>query len=458
MASTTSQQFTLTMYSSVLKGALVLAMPLLIFRPKTRAGLGQKFGFIDKGMSQKLAQGKKAIWIHTVSVGEFNGAFPLIESIRAKYPDRTLVISTTTEAGQILAKQRMGNNAQVIYFPFDLSSVVERFLTLINPSLIIIFETELWPNFISACWNKKIPVAILNARISPRSFKRYKFAKWLFAPVLNKLALIGTQSESESQNYKEIGGHKLPTQVLGNLKYDWKPLIDEKACQELKAKLNIAPDDLVIIAGSTHPDEEKVILNTYKSALTALPKSKNIKLIIAPRHPERFNGVSKIIEEVGFRVCRYSKNEAFSNSSEVYLLDTIGQLANFYALANVAFVGGSIANVGGHNLLEPYLYSVPVVCGPNLFKTKETATILSNQNALFIANDSDEVAQRIIELLQSDSLRIKMGSIGKLWLENNRGAVDKSLEAIDILLDANIDKSDFVTRSNDNTATKMVTK
>ena len=453
-----AEQFTLKAYSLVFKGALLLAVPLLLFRPKTRAGLSQKLGFIETTDLNNAHAAQKSIWIHTVSVGEFNGAFPLIQAIQAKYPNRPIVISTTTQAGQLLAKQRMGKIAQVIYFPFDLTSVVERFLSLADPALIIIFETELWPSFISACWERKIPVAILNARMSPRSFKRYKLAKWFFGPIIRKLSLIGTQSEAESQNYKDVAGINLPIQVLGNLKYDWIAAMDVNACQGLKAKLNISASDLVLIAGSTHADEEKVVLNAYKKVLAQCSTTdKKIKLIIAPRHPERFDLVAKIIEEAGFKVCRYS-HEKFTQLDEVYLLDTIGQLANFYAISSLAFVGGTIAKIGGHNLLEPYLYAVPVVCGPYLFKTKESATILEHCQALFIGQNAQEVENKIIELLQNDNTRINMGTIGKEWLENNRGAVAKSLDAIAKILDTNIGTKTMAQVSADNNVKTAETK
>jgi len=237
----------------------------------------------------------------------------------------------------------------------------------------------------------------------------------------------------------------------------------------LKSKIGITEDNLVIIAGSTHPEEEELILDTYRQALTdnelafnnnQMTSQKNLKLIIAPRHPERFDAVAKVIENAGYNVCRFSKNEKLLGPNDVYLLDTIGQLANFYALATLAFVGGTIANVGGHNLLEPYLYAVPVVCGPHLFKTRETATILSKEKALYIANDAQEVKNKMIELLQNENLRKQMGAIGQRWLENNRGAVAKSIDAIAALFDEDKLKPDKSLTSNNSPTrkTEIMTK
>lgn len=253
------------------------------------------------------------------------------------------------------------------------------------------------------------------------------------------MALIGAQTSKEVEHYKAVAGNDLPIQVFGNLKYDWLPLFNSAAVTELKNQLGIKSDDLVLIGGSTHIEEEKIILDTYKAYLSSsLPgHKKNLRVILAPRHPERFETVAKIIENCGYRVRRYSQNEKFAEENEIYLLDTIGQLANFYSIASLAFVGGSIANVGGHNLLEPYLYGVPVVCGPNLFKTRETATILASEKALFIAPDAKMVEKKLMELIQDSDLCRSMGGIGQLWLNNNRGAVSKSLVEIGILLRKN---------------------
>jgi 3-deoxy-D-manno-octulosonic-acid transferase len=443
-------QIALQLYSLLLTMALPLASPILLFVPKTRAGLKQKLGLIDEPLRIALSNCKKAIWIHAVSVGEFNGVFPLLQALKEKYPDIPLVVSTTTKAGQVLAKQRAGHMAQIIYFPFDLSWIVNRFLFLIDPSLVIIFETELWPNFIDSCWQRNIPVAILNARMSPRSFKRYKLTKSFFGPAIRKLALIGAQTNTEVEHYKVVGGDDLPIQVFGNLKYDWTAQLDSATIYHLKEQLGIQPDDLVLIGGSTHPEEEKIILDTYKKFLTS-PQTNNgkkLKVIIAPRHPERFEIVAKLIENAGFKTRRYSKNEKFAEQNDIYLLDTIGQLANFYSIASLAFVGGSIAKVGGHNLLEPYLYAVPVVCGPHLFKTKETAAILDNEKALFIAPDAQTVENKLLELIQNRDLRKQMGNIGQFWLNNNRGAVSKALAAVDILLHKNKSNQDPTTITN----------
>ncbi len=422
------QQIILALYSFLLAITLLLVSPILLLRPKTRAGLKEKLGFIPRDLQIKFAQHQPTIWIHAVSVGEFNGAYPLIQAIKSKFPHWRIVISTTTKAGQEMAKQRAGQIAQIIYFPFDLPCAVNGWLSLINPKLVIIFETELWANFISSCFRRKTPVFLFNARMSPRSFNRYKKIKWLWSAILNKLTLIGAQTANEAQNYHALAGNNVNIKVFGNLKYDWPASIDDQARKQLRNNLGITDKDLLIVAGSTHFEEEALILQIQK-------RFPSVKIIIAPRHPERFDEVAKIIEDNGHTVSRYTQSGKFSAATDIYLLDTIGELANFYSIASVAFVGGTIAKIGGHNLLEPYLYAVPAVCGPHLFKTQETAAILSNAKALFIGKDAQDVQDRIIQLLEDHNLRTKMGKVGQSWLENNRGAVSKSMQAIAPILE-----------------------
>lgn len=418
----------------MLAGALLLASPTLLFKPKTRAGLKEKIGLMPGDLQDKLSQCNLPIWIHAVSVGEFNGAFPLIAAIKTKFPHHSIIVSTTTKAGHAVAEQRAGKMAQIIYFPFDLPWIVERILALINPVLVVIFETELWPNFISTCRRRHVPVVLLNARMSPRSFKGYKAIKPLFSPLLSKLTLIGAQTEREAEQYRLLAGTDVPIKVFGNLKYDWPANIDDHKCNQLRMDLGIGEQDLVVVAGSTHADEEKMILNLYKHC-------PNVKIIIAPRHPERFEEVASLIQSDGCTAIRYSQSGKFIHERDVYLLDTIGMLADYYSIASIAFVGGSLAKVGGHNLLEPYLYAVPVVCGPHLDKTRETAAILSNEKALFIGADAKEIESKMMMLLQDEALRKKMGAIGQSWLNNNRGAVDRSMVAIAHLLESSHTKT-----------------
>jgi len=414
---------------------LTLLGPILLTKKKTRAGLSQKLGFLPQAFKEKVRTDQKKIWLHAVSVGEFTAILPFIEVFHARYPDTQIVVSTTTETGNKLAQERVGGFALVFYFPFDLSWVVRKVLDTVRPSMVFFAETELWPFFTYECAKREIPLVILNGRMSPRSFKSYKIFSFLFAPLLKRFSLICTQSQAEAERYESIAQTKLPTIALGNLKYDNLVAATDNEAAFLKVKLGIEAESLVLVAGSTHESEEQLVLRTLER-LQANNLEKKYRLIIAPRHPERFERVGEIVQSFGFRPRCCSRGEVLESDQDVYILDTIGVLAKHYAVATVAFVGGTIAKVGGHNLLEPYAYGVPAACGPHLFKTRETAKILTEQGALLIGESEGEVEGLIYKLFVDIDLNRKMGDAGRNWLRDNQGAVDRALLAVERLMTA----------------------
>jgi len=425
----------LLIYEIGLAVLLVLVGPFLLFRRKARAGLLQKLGIVSTALRAQLENLSNPVWFHAVSVGEFNAAWPFIQAFHDRFPNKALVISTTTETGQILARQRAGEIATIIYFPFDLPWVISKWLSIIRPSLVVILETELWPCFSEAGFRRSIPLAILNGRISLKSYRLLQIVKPVFGPLLRKFALIGAQSGVEANRYVAIGGDNLPIAVFGNLKYDGLSTIDTDDSElkdNLRKELNISESELVLIAGSTHEGEEALVLNVLKRFS---PKGdlqiSPLRLIVAPRHPERFERVARIISSYGYNVKRRSLGQSFLSAADVFLLDTIGCLTRFYSVASLAFVGGTVAKVGGHNLVEPYAYGVPVVCGPSLYKTKDTATILSERNALSIGKNRKDVEDRIMTFLASPHLRTSAGKNGKAWLAENQGASQRALRHIE---------------------------
>jgi 3-deoxy-D-manno-octulosonic-acid transferase len=430
------ERILLFIYETALTVLLVLVGPFLLLNQKARAGLGQKLGFVPAGLAAQLKKLSNPVWFHAVSVGEFNAAWPLIQAFRERFPETPMVISTTTRTGQELAVERAGKLATIIYFPFDLNFIVERWLELVRPSLVAILETELWPCFMDACYKRNIPVIMLNGRISPRSYRMHNLGRPLSSAMLRKFAMLGAQSESEANRYRAIGGNNLPVCVFGNLKYDNLAPISSMESAILKAELNIHDDDLVLVAGSTHESEESLVLNVL-DALARSPEtaSKTLRVIIAPRHPERFERVKELITSAGFSLRTYSLRQGFQSKSDVFLLDTIGSLSKFYSLASLAFVGGTIAKVGGHNLVEPYAYGVPVVCGPSLFKTKDVAAILLERNALLIGEDSRQIIKHLLKLLSNSELRRTIGNNGKAWLSENQGAVARAMTEIETLVE-----------------------
>lgn len=431
------EQFLLLIYEIGLSVLLLLLGPFLLLNRKARAGLSQKLGFIESGLAMRLGKLNRPTWFHAVSVGEFNAAWPFIQAYQKRFPDKDIVISTTTATGQALAKERAGRMATIIYFPFDLPWIVSKWLDLIDPELVCIMETELWPSFMEACRRRNLSVVMLNGRLSPRSFQRHKLIEPLSAPMLRKFALIGAQTQAEAKRYRTIGGDYLPVAVFGNLKYDGLAILDSIQVANLASELNISNGDLVLVAGSTHDGEESLALDVLDKFRQAPEnRAKPLKLIIAPRHPERFELVADLIGKRGYSVKRHSLGQAFKDRSDVFLLDTIGSLSKFYAVASVAFVGGTLARVGGHNLVEPYAYSVPVVCGPSLYKTRDIANTLMESNALRIGRNRLEVEQLLLSLLTQKDLQEAIGRCGRAWLQDNQGATERALQSIEPLVEA----------------------
>lgn len=420
-----------TLYYIGVTYLLILAWPILLFSRKARFGVSQKLGFIPSEIKGRWANHTiKPIWFHSVSVGEFNAAYPLIKAFHAKYPSRPIVVSTTTGTGQKLAKERVSDIAEVIYFPYDTYFAVKSWLDLLQPSLFIIVETEMWPGLISQCAKRDIPVAIVNGRISPKSFKSYKRIKAFFSKYVSLIKLIGAQTENEAERYRDLCNNSVPIRVMGNLKCDGLHPKSKEDIEKLRQNLALKNDDLVFIAGSTHEGEEAAVLAAYSQVLKRMPE-RTIRLIIAPRHPERFDRAAELIQKAGFTVLRHSRAERFVNDFDVYMIDSIGHLASLYGISTVAFVGGTIAPVGGHNVLEPYTYNVPVIAGPRLEKTRDFANMLKERDALFVVKNANEMADQLNRLFNDELLRQQVGERGNALLISSQGAVSKGLAILE---------------------------
>lgn len=427
-------------YLAVLVGLVIAGPFLLVFRKKARAGIWQKLGFVpsfigdDRQNHKATGTGKSAVWFHAVSVGEFNAVYPLLNAFHERHPDLDVVVSTTTATGQALAKQKIGNWAKVIYFPLDLPWSVSAWLDAVRPSLIVVVETEMWPGFLFQCKRRSIPVAIVNGRMSPRSFKGYLRLKPFFSRVLKTVKVIGAQSESEAARYRRLGGPDVNLEILGNLKFDGLRALPEEEQVLLLERLNIVAGSPVIVAGSTHEGEEEAVINAWKDLRAEISQ---LKLIIAPRHPERFNRVAQLIERHGMKAKLFSKNDSFQSSDDVYVVDAIGHLTSMYSTATVAFVGGSLVSIGGHNLLEPYVYAVPVVCGKYIYKTRDVAQALIDNQAISIINNQGELTVALRQLLGDEAARRERGRRGYVYLSSSQGAVRRALNMLNAVLKEN---------------------
>ena len=417
---------------------LLVAGPFLLFVKKARAGLSQKFGNVPQDIVVDKDNLKNGIWIHSVSVGEFSAVRPLIEKLHEQHPEIPLMVSTTTLTGQTLAKERVGRFARVFYFPLDLPFATRSWLETLRPALVVIAETELWPGFLTECKNLGIKTVCVNGRMSPKSFKSYERYKLIFGRAIRKYSRVGVQSENEANRYRAVGGSQLPITVTGNMKLDGLSTESDTIVGHLREQINVDAEDFVVVAGSTHETEEQALITAYKGLLTAyknsLSTSKPLakpRLIIAPRHPERFERVVDLVSTAGFKPVRFSKQEKFAaDSDDIYILDGLGQLAKYYSVATIAFVGGTIKPVGGHNLLEPYAYSVPTVCGPHVHKTRDIANALIELGALVMVKDTNELGKRFLEFYADRESARVLGLKGRQWINENQGAVDRTLKML----------------------------
>lgn len=422
-------------YLAVIVGLVVAGPFLLLFHKKTRAGIWQKLGFIPSRIKAGVSGNKSVVWFHAVSVGEFNAVYPLLNAFRDRHPQRALIVSTTTATGQALAQQKIGHCATVVYFPLDLPSSVSAWLDAVRPELVVVVETEMWPGFLWQCRRRSIPVAIVNGRMSPRSFKGYSRLKPFFSKVLQMVTVIGAQTESEAARYRNLGGDNLNLEILGNLKFDGLRALPEEEQVLLLERLNIESGSPVIVAGSTHEGEEEALINAWKNLRSEFP---GLKLIVAPRHPERFNRVAQLIERHAMKARLFSQNGSFQSGDDIYVVDAIGHLTSMYCAASVAFVGGSLIPIGGHNLLEPYVYAVPVVCGKHIYKTRDVAQALLDNQAISIVSNQSELTVALRQLLADQSLRQERGRRGYVYLSSSQGAVRRALN----MLNAQLAESD----------------
>ena len=370
---------------------------------------------------------KPLIWLHAVSVGEVQAAKPLVEQLLKKYPDFQLLITTTTPTGAATVKQGFGERVLHYYFPYDLPFAVSRFLKKTEPRILIVMETEIWPNLYRQCRQSHIPVALINARLSERSSIGYRRFPGLTRRTLQQTALIAAQTGTDAERFLSLGASPDVVKITGNLKFDiLQPhSISEKA-QVLRRFFSV--NRTIWIAASTHEGEEKIIIDAFKEVLE---RDKNCLLIIAPRHPERFQAVAELCEKSGFNTVKHSEKENYTANTQVYILDALGELPAYYATSDISFVGGSLVPSGGHNMLEPASLGVPIICGGYLFNFVEVADLLKRESALLIVSNAREMADTVYKLLCDANLRHSMGERARKVVFENQGTINKVLRSLE---------------------------
>ncbi|QTS87177.1 lipid IV(A) 3-deoxy-D-manno-octulosonic acid transferase [Ectopseudomonas khazarica] len=417
---------------------LHLALPLIALRLALRARKAPAYARrIKERFSFALPPLKPGgIWVHAVSVGESIAAAPMIRALQARYPELPITVTCMTPTGSERIQALFGDSVQHCYLPYDLPWAAARFLDRARPRLAVVMETELWPNHIHQCARRGIPVALANARLSERSARGYaRFGK-LTAPMLAELSLIAVQTQAEAQRFLDLGARPDCMEVTGSIKFDLK--IDAELLQraaELRHQWQ-AEQRPVWIAASTHAGEDEIVLAAHRQLLETRP---NALLILVPRHPERFNSVHELCLSDGLTTRRRATGEAVQTGDQVLLGDTMGELLFLYALADIAFVGGSLVANGGHNLLEPAALGKPVLSGPHLFNFLEIAAQLRAAGALSEVANAAQLTERTATLLDTPAEAQRMSTAGLAVLKANQGALERLLDGLRRLLSTRAD-------------------
>lgn len=417
-------------YSWLIRAAAPFAFAQVLWRGLRDRGYWQ-------GLQERFGLGSTvpsaaSIWLHAVSLGEMSAAAPLARALHSRHPQFVLVVTTATPAGRARAKAVFADTADIRFLPYDTPGSVRRFLARVRPCVAVIMETELWPNLLRECERRKVPVFLASARLSMKSVSRYQRFGSLFSGVFTPNVTVAAQTPDDALRFKAIGAEH--ARVVGNVKFDLQ--IDAgiiAAGKNLRARFGASRP--VWVAGSTHAGEEEIVLAAHALLQLHCPDS---LLLLAPRHQDRFAAVADLLARRGIKFDSRSRvtqgGMASGGTAPVLLVDTIGELAALYASADVAFVGGSLVPIGGHNLLEPAAVGLPVLTGPSHFNGKEIALLLLRSGAAVQVAGADDLAAVLLRLFNEPAERQRMGGIGKAIVESNRGSVARLLELIEASL------------------------
>lgn len=368
---------------------------------------------------------QRTLWVHAVSVGEVAAAAALINTLLKKYPERRLVVTSITPTGSERIQALWGDRVDHVYLPYDLPGAVGRFLDRYRPAQALIMETELWPNLLFGCRDRAIPVAILNARLSERSLRGYRVLAPLVSRALRTVARVCAQTAPDGERFVTLGARPDAVVVTGNLKFDVADRDDVAAFVDTFRRH--AGRRMVWIAASTHPEEELPVLLAHRRLRRRWP---DLLLLWAPRHPERFKPVAERLRSAGLRTATRNEDRMAGADDAAFVINTLGELPMFFGTSDVAFVGGSLQDIGGHNLLEPAAAGVPTVTGPHLHNFAEIAAALREAGALQVVDSDEELGDALDVLLEDAALRSKMGEAGRALAESGRGALARTLAAV----------------------------
>ena len=401
---------------------LVRALVNREYRPQ----LAQRFGFGYPRLDECL-------WVHAVSVGEVVAAAPLIRALQRQWPDHPLLVTTVTPTGAARVHKLFGDSVAHAYIPFETPDAVGRFFDAVQPAIALVMETEIWPNLYRECGERKIPLVLVSARISPRSVNSYRKLLPLFRETLSHGIVIAAQSEADADRFMSLGASRERTRVIGNIKFDpeMPPDLIERGARFRHDVLKA--DRPVWIAASTHEGEEERVLDAHARLRTDWP---DLLLVLVPRHPQRFAAVRDVLERRSIPFVTRSSGAVCAPETSVYLGDTMGDVPLFYAASDIAFVGGSLVPVGGHNLLEPAAFGIPILTGPHVFNAQEIAESFIEHDACRLVEDTDGLVTMVNEFLSEPETRRQVGAAARNLLDANRGALSRLMSVITPLVAA----------------------
>ena len=420
-----------SLYSLIFYLAIPVVLLRLLFRaaraPSYALRWGERFGFVER-----QPRSLPLVWLHAVSVGESLAAVPVIRSLMSSYPELRIFVTCMTPTGSQRIKAAFGDEIGHSYAPYDLPDAVARFLQRVTPKLLIVMETELWPNTVAACNSRNIPVLIANARLSKQSADGYARISTLIRPMFSKLDRVAAQTNDDGLRYISLGSQASSVEVTGNIKFDMT--LDSHARRQaslLREQWQGKDGRTIWLAASTHVGEDEIVLDAFSIIKKHMPET---LLVLTPRHPERFQDVYSKSVKAGFDVRMCSQYKTFEPTVDILIGDTMGELLIYYGACDATFVGGSLVSVGGHNVIEPAAWGKPIISGPSVYNFSEVTDLLFKAGALEFCETSQEMAEKLIALFADRPLANRMGVSAVGIVETNRGALDKLLNLIDGLL------------------------
>ena len=420
------------LYSIATLLALIVLSPYFVYQAlrhhKYVGSLSQRLGYLPISFN---LDAEESIWVHAVSVGEVLAARPILAGLRERYPDLRLFLSTTTMSGQQIARSAADADA-VFYFPFDFTFIVRRTLNLVKPRLFLMIETEIWPNLLRECQRRGVRTALVNGRLSPRSYPRYRMVRPFIRRVLADIDRFCVQSEEMARRFVTLGADPARIVVTGSLKFDSldPSTAPGRGRERVLRFFRVSPGRPVVVAGSTSRGEEDAVIRAF-NRLRMTTAGGNALLILAARHPERFGEVEKLCQREGLSTARRSDLPIDTEPKvDAVILDTIGELAQLYQIATAVFVGGSLVPTGGHNILEPAVHGRPIIFGPHMDNFAEIARVFLAQDAAIQVRTPRELEDVVVSLIGDPVRRAKLGAAARALVDANRGAKDKTLNAL----------------------------